>query len=337
MNAEVLKPTKAAIEKAAMLIEQGELVAFPTETVYGLGANALDEAAVKKIFAAKNRPCDNPLIVHIADTQEAKKLCHWNENAQKAADAFWPGPLTLLLPKKDIVPKLTTAGLASVALRMPGHETALLLIRASGKPLAAPSANKSGRPSPTQASHVLEDMQKDIPLILDGGACEVGLESTVLDLCGDIPTIFRPGGITQEQIASVLGSCRLADSVMRKLKEGEQAPSPGMKHRHYAPKASMVLVKGVGAQAYIKKAYDAEKNACILCFEEHVPIYENRRVYSLGSGAKEAAQRLFGLLRRCDEEKIEHIFAEVISEKGVGLALMNRMLRASSFTLIDAK
>lgn len=335
MTASILGNSIEELKKAAEALNRGELVAFPTETVYGLGANALDEKAVLSIFKAKNRPCDNPLIVHIADIAEAKKLCFWNDTAQRLADKFWPGPLTLLLPKRDIVPDITTAGLPSVAIRIPRHELALKLIELSGLPLAAPSANKSGRPSPTSASHVFEDMQEEIPYIIDGGSADFGLESTVLSLVTDRPTIFRPGAISREDILSVIGDCVLADSLMRRLNEGEKAPSPGMKHRHYAPRASLTLVKGKNTQEYIKKAYDAVENACILCFEANLAGYDGRRCYSLGRDARSAARLLFELLRRADDEKIDYLFSETLEETGLGLAVMNRMLRASSFTLVD--
>lgn len=336
MRAKILKNSIDELREAAEALKRGELVAFPTETVYGLGANALDAKAVLSIFKAKNRPCDNPLIVHIADIAEAEKLCYWNEKAQRLAEKFWPGPLTLLLPKRDIVPDITTAGLKSVAIRMPRHELALRLIELSKLPLAAPSANKSGRPSPTSAGHVFEDMKDDIPYIIDGGSADFGLESTVLSLVSDRPTIFRPGAVSREEIAGLIGDCVLADSLMRKLKEGESAPSPGMKHRHYAPRASLTLVKGKNTQEYIKNAYDGADNACILCFESNIKGYGDRKCYSLGENARTAARLLFELLRRADDEGIDCLFSETLEETGLGLAVMNRMLRASSFTLIDS-
>lgn len=328
--------SEEAVEKAAALLRAGEVVAFPTETVYGLGGNGLDPTAVQRIFAAKERPNDNPLILHIADIAEAEPLCHVSDAARTLAEAFWPGPLTILLPKKPIVPDTTTAGLSSVALRLPRHPAALALIRAAKCPIAAPSANRSGKPSPTTARHVYHDMQGRIPMILDGGECEVGVESTVLDMTGEVPTILRPGRITAEQVAMVLGECRVADSVMRPLKENESAPSPGMRHRHYAPQGRMTLVKGDPDKvaAYIRNAYDAEQKACILAFEEHIVSYPDRVVKSMGQDAEDAAHRLFYLLRELDECGCPRIFAETLPETGLGLAVMNRMARAAAFDIV---
>lgn len=325
-----------SVQKAAEWIRKGEVVAFPTETVYGLGGNGLDPDAVQRIFAAKERPNDNPLILHIADIQEAEPLCHVSGAARALAAAFWPGPLTMLLPKKPVVPDATTAGLPSVALRLPNHPAALALIKAAGCPIAAPSANRSGKPSPTSASHVYHDMQGRIPMILDGGDCEVGVESTVLDMTGEVPTILRPGRISAEQVAMVLGECRVADSVMRPLLENEAAPSPGMRHRHYAPQGKMTLVKGEPGKvaAYIRSAYDAEDAACILAFEEHIVSYPGRVVKSMGRSAEDAAHRLFYLLRELDECGCPRIFAETLPETGLGLAVMNRMARAAAFDIV---
>ena len=228
-----------SIREGANLLRAGAIVAFPTETVYGLGADALNEAAVLSIFKAKERPCDNPLIVHVASAEDTNVLCYVTDTAQQLMREFWPGPLTLLLKKKPIVPDIVTAGLDSVAVRMPNHPVANALIRISGMPIAAPSANRSGRPSPTTAQHVLIDLGGRIPMILDGGACAVGVESTVLDLTCSIPRVLRPGGITPEEIAGVLGNTVVDDSVMRPLYNGEAAPSPGMRHKHYAPKGQM--------------------------------------------------------------------------------------------------
>lgn len=325
-----------SIQLATQFIATGQVVAFPTETVYGLGADGLNADAVRRIFEAKRRPADNPLILHIASIQDAYPLCHWTKEAEELAKAFWPGPLTMLLKKKDSVPQITTAGLATVALRMPSHPAALLLLQACRTPIAAPSANLSGRPSPTSAQHVLEDMTGRIPLILDGGDCQVGLESTVLDMSGKVPTIFRPGAITGQQVAMVLGECEIAPSVMRPLTEHEHAPSPGMRHRHYAPKARMTLVKGTPEQVatYINAQYDQQQDACILAFEEHLPLYGKRQVESMGTSAEEAAHKLFYLLRDMDTRGIHRIFAETLPETGLGLAVMNRMARAAAFDII---
>ena len=338
MKTEIYLPTTENLEICAELLRSGELVAFPTETVYGLGANALCDPAVRKIFAAKERPADNPLIVHIAALADMEPLCHINDMARRLAAAFWPGPLTMILPKKDIVPAVVTAGLDSVAIRMPSHPVARALIEACGLPIAAPSGNRSGRPSPTLAAHMLEDMDGRIPLILDGGACDVGVESTVVALTGDIATVLRPGGITPDMLAGVLGQVQVADSVMRPLKEGEAAPSPGMKHKHYAPRARMTLYEGAVA-ARIRSEYDAlpdTERALILAASEHLPLYGNRRTADLGPDEASAAHRVFALLRQADDDRITRVFSETYPESGVGLAVMNRMARAAGFDIVQA-
>ena len=336
LNTEVLKVTGQSLEKAAALLSRGEVVAFATETVYGLGGHALREESVYQIFKAKQRPADNPLIVHIDEKEQAYPLCRWNETADSLARAFWPGPLTLLLPKKDIVPDIVTAGLSTVAVRLPSHPAARALLKACGFSLAAPSANRSGRPSPTTAMHVYEDLKGRIPLILDGGSCEVGLESTVLDLSGEIPTILRPGAVTAEQIAMVYGSCDIAASVMRPLLADERAPSPGMRHRHYAPKGRLTLVAGDTRTVAreISRMYDEHKNARILAMHKNLPLYQDRLVSDLGEDASSAAHRLFYLLRAFDEQGIDQIFCETLPESGLGLAVMNRLARASDFNII---
>lgn len=341
MITRVLKADDAAIREAAALIGAGQVVGFPTETVYGLGANALDGAAVQKIFSAKGRPGDNPLIVHIADLNQIEGLIQGPlpQAARDLAQAFWPGPLTMVLPKSRRVPPEVSAGLATVGIRMPSHPVARALIRWAGVPIAAPSANRSGRPSPTTAAHVLEDMDGKIPLILDGGPCGVGLESTVLDLCAQSPRVLRPGGVTPEMIAGVLGGVEVDGSVLRPLKEGEVARSPGMKYKHYAPKGRMTIVRGAGAQERIAQLYDqaqaAGQRACILALEGHVGRYGHRRVHSLGADAGAAAARLFADLRQMDQEGVERIFSEAVEASGLGLAVMNRMGRAAGFDLID--
>lgn len=336
-----LQADENSIACAAALLQAGELVGFPTETVYGLGANALSDSAVRKIFAAKERPADNPLIVHIASLEEMEPLCHMNDMARKLAAAFWPGPLTMILPKKEIVPTVVTAGLDSVAIRMPSHPVARALIKASALPIAAPSGNRSGRPSPTLAAHMVEDMAGRIPLILDGGACDVGVESTVVSLTGDVAVVLRPGGITPEMIAGVLGKAEVADSVMRPLREGEAAPSPGMKHKHYAPRARMTLYEGTAqaVAARIKREYDAlpaGERALILAATAHLPLYGQRRTADLGADEASAAHRIFALLRQADEDQITRVFSETYPESGVGLAVMNRMARAAGFDIVQA-
>ena len=335
METRIADTSEQSMKEAGRLIRAGQLVAFPTETVYGLGADAMNAEAVRSIFAAKGRPADNPLIVHICDRSMLEGICYVSPLAEKLMDAFWPGPLTLLLPKKSAVPDVTTAGLPTVGVRMPGNRAALDFIRASGVPIAAPSANLSGRPSPTAAPHVFEDMNGRIPLILDGGECAVGVESTVLDVSGEVPVVFRPGAVTAEMVAAAVGGARVADSVMRPLKEGESAPSPGMKHKHYAPKGRMTVFLGDenAVRQAILKAYPEEERTCVLCHADHMDAYAGMNVRSVGRDALESAHLLFSLLRRMDEEGYTRILAEGWEAKGEALAVMNRMARAAAFDL----
>lgn len=330
-------PTGEALKRAADILREGGLVGFPTETVYGLGGDATNENAVRAIFAAKGRPADNPLIVHVTDESQLPSLCRVTETAERLIAAFWPGPLTLLMEKTPRVPDVTTAGLPSVAVRCPSHPVARRLIDLSGRAIAAPSANLSGRPSPTTAAHVYEDMKGRIPMILDGGACRVGVESTVCDLTGDTPVILRPGAVTRDMIASVAGGCLVAGSVMRPLRAGESAPSPGMRHRHYAPKGRLTVVRGDEKRVIdtIARLYDESDNACILCGEHHRASYGGRRARALGDTPEEAENRLFALLREMDDLKIDRIFAEGFQESDASLAVMNRLARAAAFDIID--
>ena len=344
MQTIVVKPDKAAILEAAALLRAGGLVAFPTETVYGLGANALDAEAVPRIYQAKGRPSDNPLIVHVAAPEAVAPLAFADARAHALMAAFWPGPLTLLLPKKPLIPAVTNAGLPSVAVRMPNHPVALALLAACGVPVAAPSANRSGRPSPTTAAHVLADLQGRVPMILDGGACAVGLESTVLDMTAEVPTIVRPGGVTREMLLRHLPDVRVADSVMRPLHEGEKAVSPGMMYRHYAPSGQLTLVKGApdavaaACRAEYAKAVAAGKRACILAFAENAQRYAGLAVRQIGSLAAPdtIAHELFAALRAMDDAGMEIILCEAVATQGIGLAIMNRMCRAAGFRVLEA-
>ena len=334
-----------AIALAARLFSEGQLVAFPTETVYGLGANALAPDAVLSIFAAKGRPADNPLIVHIWSRNQLEGLCSIPDGAELLIDAFWPGPLTLLFPRTEKIPDEVTAGLPTVAVRMPSMPCTRDLLQACGLPVAAPSANRSGRPSPTTAQHVLEDMDGRIPLILDGGPCQVGLESTVLDLTRGLPTILRPGGITKEMIEGVLGTeVAVAGSVLRPLRPDEKALSPGMRYKHYAPKGTVTLVEG-SEEAVLSALRDnvlrdlqAGKKSCALCFTEHMGALAGCDPHDIGSRSDEAqvAHRLFDILRRLDQEGMETVYSEVIPPEGVGLAVMNRLGRAAAFRTLHA-
>ena len=295
-----------AIEKAGELLRAGEVVAIPTETVYGLAANAYDGNAVSKIFKAKGRPQDNPLIVHIAKVEMLSDLVsEVPEAAKKLAAAFWPGPLTMILPKSEKIPDAVSAGLPTVAVRMPSHPVAHAVIEAAGVPLAAPSANLSGSPSPTNAKYVLEDMHDRIPLILDGGSSAVGVESTVITLATARPRVLRPGGITVEQLGALLGGGDVDDAVLHKLAEGVRAASPGMKYKHYAPRADITIVKGSFAE-FRRFVETKEKDAFVLCFageEKYFP-------HAVSSGREDdglsQANRLFDALRELDEQGGEH-------------------------------
>lgn len=337
MKTELLFPTPEALARAGELLRSGEVVGFPTETVYGLGANALDEAAVEKIFAAKGRPGDNPLIVHIADADGLAPLIasEPGPHARALMDAFWPGPLTLIFPKSVAVPARVTAGLDTVAIRMPSHPVAQALIRAAGVPLAAPSANRSGRPSPTTAADVLEDMDGRVPMILDGGPCRVGVESTVVDLSGEAPRVLRPGGITRAQIEAVASACEIDHAVLNPLGEGERPRSPGMKYKHYAPRGEVTVFCGENAVKNIIRRYDAASNALILALEGNLPFYGKRRCISLGPDAESMAAKLFHALREADRLGADVILCEGVEPVGVGLAVMNRLLRAAAFRVVE--
>ena len=343
MITRILPPTDAAIAEAAALIRAGELVAFPTETVYGLGADGLNREAGAKIFQAKGRPGDNPLILHISALDQIAPLiaCELSPIAKKMADAFWPGPLTMIFPKSARVPENVSAGLSTVAIRFPAHPDAQRLIAAAETPIAAPSANRSGKPSPTTANHVFEDMDGRIPLILDGGECLVGVESTVVDMTGPVPHILRPGGITAEQIAQVAGASEVDSAVMRPLAEGEKPRSPGMAHRHYAPNGQLTVFTGDSDRVIqrIQSEYDCAKangsHPLILSMEAHVASYGDRRIESLGADETAMAHRLFALLRDADHMEADVLFAEGVEAKGVGLAVMNRLGRAAAFHIVE--
>lgn len=344
MITKVLAPTVEAILEASQALRDGWLVGIPTETVYGLGANALNVDAVHRIFAAKGRPADNPLIVHVAELEDANELCHISDAARALAKRFCPGPLTMILPRKPIVPDVVTAGLDTVAIRVPSHPAAQALLRECRLPIAAPSANTSGKPSPTTAMHVYHDMNGKLPIILDGGECQVGLESTVITLAGDIPTVLRPGGITPEMLLEVLPEVRVADSVLRPLKAGEKALSPGMMYKHYAPGGLLTMVRGEEqkVQRCCKKLYEQAKadgkTVRILAFEEHLDAYDGLDVLSIGSlnQPETVSHKLFSVLRELDEAGIDLMFSEILPAEGLGLAIMNRLSRAAGFRTIDA-
>ena len=301
-----LQQDENSILEASELIKSGEVVAFPTETVYGLGANALDPRAVEKIFRAKGRPGDNPLIVHVSKTQDVDKLVkELPPKARALMETFWPGPLTIVFKKSSVIPSEVTAGLNTVAIRMPNHPVALRLIDYSGLPIAAPSANRSGHISPTTARHVLEDMDGIIPLILDGGKCRVGLESTVLDMTSDIPVILRPGGVTLEMLEGILGEVRVDLSVLKPVANGQKARSPGMKYVHYAPRAQVLIVRG-RLDSIVKKINELVKEYSasgmkvgVLATQETRESYHKGEVLVLGERTRPAvmASNLFSVLR----------------------------------------
>lgn len=344
METQVRQPNEEALAEAGRLIREGRLVGFPTETVYGLGANALDEQAVRSIFEAKGRPGDNPLIVHVSCMEEIDALNEGEmpENARRLAEAYWPGPMTLILPKGRAIPEAVTAGMDTVGIRLPASPVARALIRAAKRPIAAPSANRSGRPSPTTAQHVLDDMQGRIPMILDGGACQVGLESTVVDARGEVPRVLRPGGVTPQMIAAVCGAVEVDGAVMRPLKEGETPRSPGMKYRHYAPVGELTIVEGApeAVAREICALYDAAgESAAILALPGHEHLYAGRRVFELGGSdeVESVAAHLFAALRTLDDEQVKVIYSEAVDAEGLGLAVMNRLGRAAAFRILKAE
>ncbi len=325
-----------AIEKAGELLRAGEVVAIPTETVYGLAANAYDGSAVSKIFKAKGRPQDNPLIVHIAKVETLSDLvAEVPKAAKKLAAAFWPGPLTMILPKSEKIPDAVSAGLPTVAVRMPSHPVAHAVIEAAGVPLAAPSANLSGSPSPTNAKYVLEDMHDRIPLILDGGSSAVGVESTVITLATARPRVLRPGGITVEQLRALLGEVDVDDAVLHKLAEGVRAASPGMKYKHYAPRADITIVKGSFAE-FRRFVETKEKDAFVLCFAGEEKYFPHAVTYGREDGGLSQANRLFDALRELDEQGANTVYARCPALSGVGLAVYNRLIRAAGFKIVEA-
>lgn len=336
MKTEVLKASHQAVEKAAEIIKSGGVVGIPTETVYGLGADALNAEAVGKIFDAKGRPSDNPMIVHVSCFEEIYPLVkEIPEGAKKLAEKYWPGPLTIIMRKSDAVPSRTSGNLDTVAIRMPSHPVMREVIKLSGCPVAAPSANLSGSPSPTNAKYVFDDMNGKIPLIIDGGECSVGVESTVITLVGDKPRLLRPGGITPEQLTSVLGEIEIDSAVRSKLEENQKASSPGMKYKHYAPKIKVVIVKA-DREKYIDYVTSHGENAAALCFEDEAEEIPLKCVtYGKSDDSSSQAKRLFDALRELDRTGADTAFAHCPSDEGVGLAVYNRLLRSAGFDIIE--
>lgn len=332
------------MKEAGELIAAGELVAFPTETVYGLGGDALHPEAAKKIYEAKGRPSDNPLIIHIADVSDLERVAkEVPPQAKKLADAFWPGPLTMIVWKKDEVPYATTGGLNTVAVRMPDHPVALELIRQSGKLIAAPSANTSGRPSPTEASHVMEDLDGRIAMVLDGGAVGIGIESTIIDLTESIPMVLRPGYITPQMLSDVLGEEVIIDPGIIAADDTTKPKAPGMKYKHYAPKADMIIVDGEEAQVVEKineltnEAHQNGKKVAVIATEETKAAYNADVVLSIGARDDEdsIAKHMYKILRECDELDVEMIYSESYKTPRIGQAIMNRLLKAAAHQVIS--
>ncbi len=338
-------PKEELLKKPAEILRKGGLVAFPTETVYGLGADALSEEAAGKIYAAKGRPSDNPLIAHIGDFDDLPPLVSAiPEAGEKLMKAFWPGPLTLIFPKSSLVPYGTTGGLDTVAVRMPADPVARALIRLAGVPVAAPSANTSGRPSPTTADHVWQDMNGKIDMIVDGGAVGIGVESTIIDVSGDEPVILRPGAITQEMVSAVLEKeVPLDPAIVSGPMNADVRPkAPGMKYKHYAPKAELTLVEGetkdvIGAiNRLAKEKLSQGFRVGIICTEETREEYDEGMVRSMGMRAREEtiAHNLYGVLREFDDLEADVIFSESFSRDHLGQAIMNRLTKAAGYHIL---
>lgn len=334
----------AVIRKAGEIIRAGGLVAFPTETVYGLGGDALNPEASGKIYAAKGRPSDNPLIIHICKLEDIDRIVSdFPESAKRLAEEFWPGPLTMVLPKADIVPKQTTGGLNTVAVRMPVDPTALAFIEAAGGYVAAPSANVSGRPSPTSAKYVIEDMQGRIEMILDDGDVEIGLESTIVDLTGEVPMLLRPGFITLKMLEDVLGQV----SVDKTILDGDcldKPKAPGMKYKHYAPKGELTIIAGEAdtvsskINGLVKEAEERNEKVGIIATDETKDSYRAYSVKSVGMRDDEVsiAKNLYRILREFDDEGITIIYSESFASGGIGQAIMNRLLKAAGHKILQA-
>lgn len=330
---------KAMLE-AAEVLQNGNMVAFPTETVYGLGANALDASASKKIYEAKGRPSDNPLIVHISNEEQLVPLVREiPENAKKLMKAFWPGPLTMIFKKSDIVPKGTTGGLDTVAIRMPNHKVALALINVSKLPIAAPSANTSGRPSPTRAKHVYDDLNGKISMILDGGEVGIGIESTIVDVTTDTPMILRPGYITKEMLEEVVGKVVIDPAILGPMSPDMKPKAPGMKYKHYAPKADFTMFDGDNdkvasrineiAKNYIEQGFKVG----IIATDESIEKYKYGEIVSIGTRTEEItiSHNLYNVLRNFDDKKVDYILGETFTNNKLGQAIMNRLLKAAGY------
>ena len=328
------------VEEGAAILRRGGLLGIPTETVYGLGANGLDGQAVARIFAAKGRPQDNPLILHIPSASWLERYCEdIPAAAYTLAERFWPGPLTMILRHKPVVPQEVTAGLDTVGMRCPAHPVCRAILTAADLPVAAPSGNTSGRPSPTNMADMLEDMDGKIDGIVDGGPCQVGVESTIIDLTLSPPRLLRPGGVTLEQLEEVLGEVEVDPAVTRLMGAGEQPRAPGMKYRHYAPKAPVTVVQGVPADGarYIRRHLADQEG--VICFNEFVPLFEGHPVEPIGpvNDPEEQARRVFDALRYFDGTDVTHIWAQCPHTAGIGLAVTNRLSKAAGFHIVQAE
>lgn len=324
------------LSEAADILRAGGLVVFPTETVYGLGGDGTNAEAAKKIYAAKGRPSDNPLIIHVASPEESEAFAQTNDTFYKLAKAFMPGPLTVILPKKETIPLSVTGGLPTVAVRCPSHPIAQSLILAAGIPIAAPSANLSGKPSPTCAAHVIDDLTGRVDMIIDGGSCDIGLESTIIKLDGDDAILLRPGAITADALRCVCRSVTVAPAVLAQLGADERPQSPGMKYRHYAPEVPLVLLDGKedDVLAFLKKERNTRRCA-VLCYSEEISLLGGENMLDIGQAEdlETQAKNLFTALRTADKLDVEVIYAHLPSKDGIGLALYNRMIRAAAHTI----
>ena len=341
MNTIVFHPESDpnAVRDAAAILRCGGLLGIPTETVYGLGADALNEDAVRNIFLAKGRPQDNPLIIHVPDASWLERYCRdVPPAAYRLAERFWPGPLTMILPRRDIVPLQTTGGLETVGVRCPDHPVTLAIIEAAGVPIAAPSGNTSGRPSPTTAAHMIEDMDGKIDGIVDGGPCTVGVDSTILDLTVTPPRLLRPGGLPLESLRQVLGEVAVDKAVTGLLSAGEHPRAPGMKYRHYAPHAPVTVVTGAPERSARRIRGLLSDTAGVICFDEYAPLFPGHIIHKLGPAADKSAQarHVFDALRTFDGTDVTEIFAQCPDDGGLGLAVANRLKKAAGFHLIDA-
>ena len=341
MNTIVFHPESDpnAVRDAAAILRRGGLLGIPTETVYGLGADALNEDAVSRIFQAKGRPQDNPLIIHVPDASWLERYCRdVPPAAYRLAERFWPGPLTMILPRRDIVPLQTTGGLETVGVRCPNHPVTLAIIEAAGVPIAAPSGNTSGRPSPTTAAHMIEDMDGRIDGIVDGGPCTVGVESTIIDLTVTPPRLLRPGGLPLESLRQVLGEVAVDKAVTGLLAAGERPRAPGMKYRHYAPHAPVTVVTGEPERSARRIQGLLSDTAGVICFDEYAPLFPGHIIHKLGPAADKSAQarHVFDALRTFDGTDVTEIFAQCPDDGGLGLAVANRLKKAAGFHLIDA-